>query len=359
MIKKLNTQGLLANQPPTDLTPDQLIEITRQRIAIAKDAKTLSKKDFVAKYPSLTKEQKHGYSLGANASSEDMYNEAKDNWDESFLTNKIKGYQVKAEKEKTALEQLNTQAGVAAGSLKGHLGNLNKQKEAQAVFAKQYPNYNPSTFKPVDYTQAYAQGVTKEAQDRIKTQSDIPIEGMPKETATCINGVCTLAAHQGVDFSNMKKAGASTVTDKEGNVIPVQNASFLKNISQSGYHQVPYTERQAGDMVQYDENNNPEHMELLLGSDKNNIKTFNNYSLTNEKGTPGAGLSERTLVPTAEGKVEAQSNRGKFNNSRIFRINPETAEAAYLKIHPEYKATLDQKAAYESSPTFKTDQFCN
>jgi hypothetical protein len=200
-----------------------------------------------------------------------------------------------------------------------------------------------------------ARGMVSEANQRIQNKDGIPLWYDVKNENTCINGVCTIAANQGVDFSSLKGRDPNTLKNTKGQYIPVQNASFLANLESSGYEPIPAGEfPKSGDFAQYfkAEGNmgelRPHHAEIVLNSKDAqggvNLETFNNYQLTNT----GEGLSKRSVSKTPQGGF----TEGGWDDVRFYRLKPEVAEKALQK-NPGYIKSQQGKSQYMASPEFK------
>jgi len=341
---------LTAEQGNTENLTGDPIEDAKRKAQMGQDAKTMKKNDFFAKYGGLTKDEKKSLGLGAGYDVKDIYTTAID-WTPEYLqkgiTNATKNVERKAEEEK----QLGLQAGTAATGLRGHIANINEANRLKQLAATKY-GYNIGQAEP-DYVSEYTKGILSEAGKRAASsdvKQGIPIYGDVKNENTCINGVCTIAANQGVNFGGMK-GFATTSTNEKGQVIPLQNKDFRENIDKSGYMEIKPEDARPGDFMQYTSDGVPKHMEILLNKDRQgNIDTFNNYQLTNHPEM--TGTSSRTMVKTPEGKTQI----GGFDNAYAYRIKPETAKAAYLKLHPEYGTQLEGRGKFESSDDYKAYQ---
>ena len=340
---------LTAEQGNTENLTGDPIEDAKRKAQMGQDAKTMKKNDFFAKYGGLTKDEKKSLGLGAGYDVNDIYTTAID-WTPEYLnkgiTNATKNVARKVEEEK----QLGLQAGTAATGLRGHITNINEANRLKELAATKY-GYNIGQAEP-DYVSEYTKGLLADANKRASSsdvKDSIPIANNPSNEATCINGVCTIAANQGVSFAGMKGL-ENTLLNKQGQYIPVQNKEFRNNLDKTGYMEIKPEDAQPGDFMQYG-NKNPEHMEILLNKDRQgNIKTFNNYQLTNHPEM--TGTSGRQLVKTPEGNTQT----GSFGNTYAYRIKPETAKAAYLKLHPEYGTQLEGRGKFESSDDYKAYQ---
>lgn len=359
--KMATSENTQKNGDPTE----DAIKAAKLKIQMLQDFKKLGKQGFAEKYAGITDEQKKyiGYGKGYTIQeiTEDFKSASKDWGDEKTISATLPELEKKYETQKAErLKQEETQKAEKLkqeqefNTYKTDIDNFNKLKST----VKEKYKYDTDQ-KPVDFRQAYNEGVIKEANERIKTKNDVKVPGMPDEKNTCISGTCTLAANQGVSFNKM-----SGNKDSQGRVIPINNQLFYNQLANSGYEEIPYEQRAPGDFVQYDdESGKKEHMEILLdrnqktGVDRN----YNNYSLSNYN-KPGEsfktpGESFRKLVKKPDGTIEAVNTEAGFDpfpNSRILRIKDETAKAAYLKLHPEYAQQLEGQKAFETSDDFKS-----
>lgn len=361
MATLLNKGGLTEQAEKLTKDGDPItdrISAEKLRLQIAKDSKSLNKNDFEKKYSSLTELQKKSLNLSKEDTAKDIFQTANDFWDEKAITNKITGFEslsTKQQAEKVALQKAQevekTKQQELYNTSKGYVDQYNKLKET----AKTKYGYDPNQAL-ADPIKSYREGIIKEAEERIKNKKDVKVPGNPDNENTCISGVCTLAANQGVDFSKLMGKGLA-IKDKEGRPIPIQNKAFYENLDKTGYSEVSKDQIQPGDFVQYDDNKGvPDHMEIYMGKTKSNDnkeynRLFNNYSLSNYNNEPNAGQSYREFK-SDNTVYNTQGEKG-FDNMRVLRINPETAEAAYIKSHPEYAKQIEGKKSFESSEDYK------
>jgi hypothetical protein len=348
-------QDLLKNEDPIQ----SKMSAEKLRLQISQDAKKLNKSDFAKKYSSLSESDKKMLNVSKEDNVQDIYKTANDFWDEKAIQNKITGYQGLYEKQQT--EKVTLQKAQEAEKAKQQelyntsKGYIDQYNSLKGSIQNKY-KYNPDE-KMADPMQAYREGVIKEAEERIKNKKDVKVPGNPNDENTCISGTCTLAANQGVDFSKLIGKGLA-IKDKEGRPIPVQNKAFYDNLDKTGYTEVQKDQIQPGDFVQYDDvkTGNPLHMEMFLGKEKLDNgkeynKLFNNYSLSNYNDEEDAGQSYREFKQ--DNTVYNPEGEKSFSNMRVLRIKPETAEAAYIKLHPEYATQLQGKKSFESSEDYK------
>lgn len=380
MKKQMNLGGLLGQaqkmatgentQKNGDPTEDA-IKAAKLKIQMLQDFKNLGKKGFAEKYAGITDEQKKiiGYGKGYTIQeiTEDFKGASKDWGDEKTISASIPDLEKKYEAEKIvkgkkleeeALQKTKQDAEKLKqdqefNTYKTDIDNLNKLKGDVKTKYK----YDMSQ-QPVNTMEAYRKGFISEAEERIKNRKDVKVPGQPNNEMTCISGVCTLAANQGVDFSKMAGAGQG-LRDEKGRIIPAQNKAFLDNLDKTGYEEIPIDQIQPSDLVQYDsDEGRPVHMEAYLGKEYDPSRKvtanrlFNNYDLTNaEEGDDRIGESFRIFNP--DGSDTNLDKEVLHKKHRAFRIKQETADAAYAKLHPEYAEQLAGKKNFESSEDFK------
>lgn len=350
-------KSMVENKGEDNIDPE--LEKFKKRAEISKDARTLSKKDFKEKYKNFSKEDYKKIGESSNLTVEDIYNDYKTYDDDYF--NKIissKEKTIKLNEEKLAKEQIQAKEKKLQEETqrKEYEGTMSGLEQKRKAIQEKY-GYDPSEkFQPVDYQQEYVKGVTSEAEKRIKEKNPVRLKGYdPKDTdqMTCAKGVCTLAANQGVDFGKFE--GLYEI-DEKGRKIPVQNASFREKLATSGFEEIPYAQRRPGDIAsfQFAGKNAPSHMEMVLSTQGNDTRFFNNYELANDPNAPESGTSERTIMPTAEGP--GRNVEEEVQNAYIYRIKPEVAKQAYLNKNPEYAKRMETFGKLQSSPEYQEYQ---
>lgn len=253
------------------------------------------------------------------------------------------------------------------------ISNFFKQTSADAkaisqlsTVAKEKYGFDPND--KATPNEIIARGMVSEANQRIQNKEGIPLWFDPKNENTCINGVCTIAANQGVDFGALKGRDPNTLKNPAGQYIPLQNKSFLANLDASGYEPIPKGENpKPGDFAQYFKADGPmkelvpHHAEIVLNNKGETtvndlgpngaisgtgiaLDTFNNYGLTNTKD----GLGYRAIRKTPEGGFTG----GGWDDVRFYRLKPEVAEKALTK-NPGYIKSQQGRKQYEASPEFK------
>jgi hypothetical protein len=168
----------------------------------------------------------------------------------------------------------------------------------------------------------------------------------PKSEMTCINGVCTIAANAGVDFSQMANA-LGVVKDPEGRYIPQSNIGWAEKdaYKKAGFRKLALGEvPQEGDFAQYGDDGRLHHMELVLGTSPEGITTYNNYGQTLTP-VPGAGKEQRKFK-------KGTYNTEDFQTTQYFRLDPKVEEAIAVK-SPEYTKKAEAKKKLESSDEYK------
>lgn len=330
------------------------------------DAQTLSFDEWQKKYMALPAAEKKLLNIDDSMIADrGSYKSFKDT-DAKFFDTQLTNLDKKLGREKAAADK--------AAALKAQqekedqeltaaatpISNFFKQTSADAkaisqlsTVAKEKYGFDPND--KATPNEIIARGMVSEANQRIQNREGIPLWYDVKNENTCINGVCTIAANQGVDFSGLKGRDPNALKNPKGQYIPVQNASFLANLDASGYEPIPKGEApKPGDFAQYFKAEGdmkelrPHHAEIVLNAMDNqgavNLETFNNYQLTNT----GSGLSSRSVSKTPEGGFTG----GGWDDVRFYRLKPEVAEKALTK-NPGYIKSQEGKKQYETSPEFK------
>lgn len=330
------------------------------------DAQTLSFDEWQKKYKALPAAEKKVLGIDDSMISDrGSYKSFKDT-DPSFYDTQLGNLDKKLGREKAAAEK--------AAALKAQqekedqdltaaatpISNFFKQTSADAraisqlsTVAKEKYGFDPND--KATPNEIIARGMVSEANQRIQNKEGIPLWYDVKNENTCINGVCTIAANQGVDFSGLKGRDPNTLKNPKGQYIPVQNRSFLANLDASGYEPIPKGETpKPGDFAQYFTAEGPmrelvpHHAEIVLNAKENqgaiDVDTFNNYALTNF----GNGWTQRRVSKTPQGGFAG----GGGDDVRYYRLKPEVAEKALQK-NPGYIKSQQGKQQYEASPEFK------
>jgi len=348
--------------PGDDAKKDKLVK--QKQLVV--DAQTLSFDEWKKKYSALSAAEKRALQIDDSMIADRGSFKSFQDTDVSFFDTQLGNLDKKLGREKAAAEK--------AAALKAQqekedqeltaaatpISNFFKQTSADAKTINQLSGVAKEKygFDPNDKAtpnEIIARGMVSEANQRIQNKEGIPLWYDVKNENTCINGVCTIASNQGVDFSGLKGRDPNTLKNTKGQYIPVQNASFLANLESSGYEPIPAGETpKPGDFAQYFKAEGsmnelrPHHAEIVLGSKDNNgavnLETFNNYQLT---GT-GEGLSNRSISKTPQGGFTG----GGWDDVRFYRLKPEVAEKALQK-NPGYIKSQEGRKQYEASPEFK------
>ena len=335
------------------------------------DAQTLSFEDWQSKYMALPAADKKALGIADSQIKDRYWYKSYKNSDASFYDTQLANLDKKLGREKAAADKaaaLKAQQEKEDQELSAAatpISNFFKQTSADAKAISQLSTVAKDKygFDPNDKAtpnEIIARGMVSEANQRIQNKDGIPLWFDPKNENTCINGVCTIAANQGVDFSGLKGRDPNTLKNNKGQYIPLQNKSFLANLDASGYEPIPKGENpKPGDFAQYftAEGNMkelvPHHAEIVLnskdgswgnGNNDVDIEAFNNYGLTNF----GTGLSPRKIIKNPEGGFTG----GEWSDIRFYRLKPEVAEKALQK-NPGYIKSQQGKQQYEASPEFK------
>lgn len=348
--------------PGDDAKKDKL-EKQKQLVV---DAQTLSFDEWKKKYSALSAAEKRvlqiNDSMIADRGSFKSFQDTNVSFFDTQLSNLDKklGLEKAAAEKAAALKAQQEKEDQELTAAATPISNFFKQTSADAKTINQLSGVAKEKygFDPNDKAtpnEIIARGMVSEANQRIQSKEGIPLWYDVKNENTCINGVCTIAANQGVDFSSLKGRDPNTLKNTKGQYIPVQNASFLANLESSGYEPIPAGEfPKPGDFAQYfkAEGNmgelRPHHAEIVLNSKDAqggvNLETFNNYQLTNT----GEGLSKRSVSKTPQGGF----TEGGWDDVRFYRLKPEVAEKALQK-NPGYIKSQQGKSQYMASPEFK------
>ena len=218
-------------------------------------------------------------------------------------------------------------------------------KELENTFATKY-GYIPGEQIGGDAHKMLVKKMIDEANQAIESGIGYNLFQDPKSEMTCINGVCTIAANAGVDFSQMANA-LGVVRDPEGRYIPQSNIGWAQNdaYKKAGFRKLaPGELPQEGDFAQYGDAGRLHHMELILGASPEGITTFNNYGQTLNP-VPGSGREQRNF---RKGSLNAED----FETTQYFRLDPKTEEAIVAK-SPEYTKKAEAKKKLEASDEYK------
>jgi hypothetical protein len=333
----------------------EIARLKKQR-QVAEDRTKLSKSEFVKKYSGLGND----FSKGAGYdgySAKDLYDTFEGDTIEDYDT-KIKNRTTGLEKQATERQRVQEQEAANRKEYDTAMSDLESRKKG---ISEKYKYNVDEKFQPVDYRQEYVKGVTSEAEQRIKNKQPIRLRGAKatdKDQMTCAKGVCTLAANQGVDFSKFEGGEGTYEIDEKGRKIPVQNKGFREKLASTGYEEIPYSQRQPGDIAsfQFGGKDYTTHMEMVLNPKGNLTRYFNNYELANDPDATESGTSYRTLSPTAEGPGRNLSPDENVQNAFVYRLKPEAAKQAYLNKNPEYASKLQAFEAAQAAPEYKDYQ---
>jgi len=347
--------------------PIDKLSVLRFRKQMAEDARTMGPAEFSRKYGSLSKDDKKTYLPNATWDTAATYDFFKQQDPASFT--KLIGIEEKKAKIRTEEnDKLTQQAMGIAEKLKPVVQSFSTINSIKGEAKKKY-GYNPD--EVVDPVQVVTDAMVMEANQRIKDQKGIGLSQDPKNDMTCIAGVCTLAANQGVDFSSMKGM-PGVVKDAQGRYIPQYNPTFSSAVNKTGFEELSKGEKpRKGDIVQYFKAEGsmgqlvPKHMELVTSGalpifgKGENFETFNNYglyssNLYNLGSEPGdtPGREVRDLSKRQDGTFSS----GGWNEIKFYRMKPETAEKAVAKTRPDVAAKVEAKRNFEGSDDFKKFQ---
>ena len=218
-------------------------------------------------------------------------------------------------------------------------------KELENTFATKY-GYTPGEKIGGDAHKMLVKKMIDEANQAIESGIGYNLFQDPKSEMTCINGVCTIAANAGVDFSQMANA-LGVVKDPEGRYIPQSNIGWAQNdaYKKAGFRKLaPGELPQEGDFAQYGDKGRLHHMELILGTSPEGIITFNNYGQTLNP-VPGSGREQRNF---RKGTLNAED----FETTQYFRLDPKVEEAIMAK-SPEYAKKAEARKKLEASDEYK------
>jgi hypothetical protein len=343
-------------------TPKDKLSVLRFRRQMADDARRLGPKEFDQKYKTLDAEDRKAFLPNSRWDMSATY----DYFKQQDLAAYDKLINVEEKRVKIRTEEnnkLTQQAMSIADMLNPVVESFSTVRNIKGEAQKKY-GYNPD--EVVDPVEVVNQGMIKEARQRIASGEGISLSQEPKNDMTCIAGVCTLAANQGVDFSAMKGM-QGVVKDKQGRYIPQYNPSFEAAKERSGYTELPKGEKpKPGDVVQYFRAEKtgeliPKHMELVtsgamqIPGKGDQYETFNNYELYssnlygNEDGVAEPGREVRGIVKNSDGTFRSDG----WDQVRFYRMNPETAEKAVAKTRPDITKKIENKRMFEQSEDFK------
>lgn len=341
-------------------TTDPPTELERQLFLkeLISDSKNLDNKEFDDKWSrKMSSIDKKTLIRFMGPASDDNIREIKKRYSSgnlSAIDNKIKGIQAA---EQRAIENEKKQNEAASGivsQVKSFAGILPEGEKIRSQ-AKEKFGYEIGSEIP-DPRYVVNKAMAEEARSRIQNKEGIPLWYDKRNANTCINGVCTVASNQGMDFSSMAGRDPNTLKNLQGQYIPVQNKSFLANLEFSGYEPIPKGEMpMEGDVAQYFESTGslgelvPKHAEIVLKTKAKpngefDIETFNNYQLT---GT-GEGLSQRS-IGVSNGNYYGDG----WADVRFYRPTKEAAAKAVQRKHPQVQAQIEGKNKFEQSDLSK------
>jgi hypothetical protein len=323
------------------LSAEEKLAVYQKGQEMVKDAQSMGRKDWENKYKDVLSDQAKLDVLGGFSAYKDFKN------NEGLYDSRINS--VKSTINRKAVnQQLSEKAMGASSYIKDYLNNYSSLDEIKKNAATTY-GYTPE--QEIDPVKFVSNKMADEARYRIKINKGFPLYQDPTSKMTCINGVCTIAADQGVDFSALpQNEGSGVRQDAQGRWIPQYNPTFSKNYQKAGYRLLDVNETPAeGDIVQYYNKNTPIHAELVLSANDKKINTFNNYDLTGG----GSGFYTRNFDPSQE-----PYNAEKWTDTRYYRLTPEAAEKAAMK-NPAYTNLLEGKTKFESSEENKKFQDLN
>jgi hypothetical protein len=307
------------------------------------DAQTLDKAEYEAKYKGTTySDQKAWKGLDSN-------------WYDTKINSVQKSYDGKIARQKAA-----EQAAIDLAN-KQKAERLQKETFVNEYSSKQseFDKFKSDIASKYKYTpgeqilsphDAIVKRMTDEANKAIETGIGYDLPQLPGNEMTCINGVCEIASTAGVDFSGMEGVTGVRKNPYTGKLIPQYNAGWAANdnYKKAGYNKLPEWEiPQIGDLAQYTDDGKIHHMELVLGSDKGGINTYNNYQQTLTP-TPGAGKGRRDFNNTPN---QMKGGVG-VERTVYYRLDPSVEQKIY-ETNPEYSGKVKGKQQFESSDDFK------
>ena len=348
-------------------TPKDRVSVLRYRKQMAEDARKLGPKEFEKKYGSMDAEDRKAFLPNSKmdiASTFDYFKNQDPATLDKLITNEEKRIQIRTAESDKITQQAMQIAPQIKQMVQGY-ANMNKIKGDAAK------NFGYNIGENVDPVQIVNEGMVAEANRRIRDGEGISLSQDPKNDMTCIAGVCTLAANQGVDFSKLQGM-PGVVKDKQGRSIPQYNPTFTSAISKTGYQELPKGEKpRQGDIVQYFKAKGntrelvPKHMELVTsgafkmgapGAQREDYETFNNYALYSDQlydlETEGAGREKRPLNTNPDGTFTS----GGWDQVRFYRLTPEAAEKAVRSKNPDAAKKLEGKRMFEQSDMAKAYQ---
>ena len=330
------------NVPPKNSTL-KLIDEAKLKIQASQDAKTLSKKEYEAKYKGTAFDNYKWWKDDYVAGWENQVKNLQKNYD-AFVARQKAAEQAAIDlANKQKAERLEKETFVNEYSTK-----QSEFDKFKSDVASKY-NYTPGEqiLSPHD---AIVKRMVDEANKAIETGIGYDLPQLPGNEMTCINGVCEIASTAGVDFSGMEGVTGVRKNPYTGKLIPQYNAGWAANdnYKKAGYNKLPEGEiPQIGDLAQYTDDGKIHHMELVLGSDKGGINTYNNYQQTLTP-TPGAGKGRRDFNNTPN---QMKGGVG-VERTVYYRLDPSVEQKIY-ETNPEYSGKVKGKQQFESSDDFK------
>ena len=330
--------------PPQNPTLKR-IEEAKLKIQASQDAKTLSKGEYEAKYKGTSFDNYKWWKDDNVAGWETQVKNLQKNYDTSIARQKAAEQAAIDLENKQKAERLQKETFVNEYSSKQ--SEFDKFKSDIASKYKYTPG--EQILSPHD---AIVKRMTDEANKAIETGIGYDLPQYPGNEMTCINGVCEIASTAGVDFSGMEGVIGVRKNPYTGKVIPQYNEGWAANdnYKKAGYNKLAEGEiPQVGDLAQYTDNGKIHHMELVLGSDKGGINTYNNYQQTLTP-VPGAGKGRRNFDNTPN-KMTPNSGAG-VERTVYYRLDPSVEQKIY-DTNPEYTSKVKGKQQFESSDDFK------
>ena len=328
--------------PPKNSTLKRIDDI-KLNIQASQDAKTLSKNEYEAKYKGTPFTDYKYWKDDHIPSWENQVKTLEQRYN-TFLAKQKAAEQAAIDlANKQKAERLEKETFVNEYSTK-----QSEFDKFKSDVASKY-NYTPGEqiLSPHD---AIVKRMVDEANKAIETGIGYDLPQLPGNEMTCINGVCEIASTAGVDFSGMEGVTGVRKNPYTGKLIPQYNAGWAANdnYKKAGYNKLPEGEiPQIGDLAQYTDNGKIHHMELVLGSDKRGINTYNNYQQTLTP-TPGAGKGRRDFNNTPN---QMKGGVG-VERTVYYRLDPSVEQKIY-ETNPEYSGKVKGKQQFESSDDFK------
>jgi hypothetical protein len=328
--------------PPKNSTLKRIDDV-KSSIQASQDAKTLSKSEYEAKYKGTRFDNYKWWKDDDVAGWENQVKNLQKNYDASVARQKAA--------EQAAIDLANKQKAERLEKEKFVNEYSTKQSEFdkfKSDVASKY-NYTPGE-QILGPREAIVKRMVDEANKAIDTGIGYDLPQLPGNEMTCINGICEIASTAGVDFSGMEGVTGVRKNPYTGKLIPQYNAGWAANdnYKKAGYTKLAEGEiPQVGDLAQYTDDGKIHHMELVLGSDKGGINTYNNYQQTLTP-TPGAGRTRRDFNNNPN-----QMRTGAGTERTVYyRLDPSVEQKIY-ETNPEYSGKAKGKQQFESSDDFK------